>query len=208
MKQAQLLFVLFLLSSLTLSLPSFADGGVLGFVAKDGLFVSGDLGIFASLNGYEGNTPRAQRTLSTIEPLIGLTIGYDFSRNFGIGLKLANASVADAALSPGDPESPTDFGFYLADANLMGAMSVSKRVRLVANGFGGLTVMSTRPALGASPYSYNLGASIGVLYDTLLADVVVGLNVAGYAFLGLDSPADAKTNVFGASITPVLKYVF
>ena len=184
--------------------------GVIGFIPKDGFFLAGDIGLFSSFDGYEDTAigVRSSASMSSVNAFIGLTAGYDFSRNLGVGLKLANGSVSAGARSLTDLESPTDFGLYLIDGNIMGAVSMSSRLRLVLNGFGGLTVMSPPMIRGGSTTGFNAGATVGILYDTLLADMVVGLNVGGYAFMGFSGPADAKQTLVAVSISPVLKYVF
>lgn len=215
-------FSLFVLSSCIALSGAFAGSetkpeqvetsGVLGFVTKDGFFVAGNLGIFAGVGGYKTvdtvSGARSSTSLSTIEPFVGITIGYDFSRNIGLGLKLASAFISDAARSPSDLESPTDFGLYMTDLNVMGAVSVTKRFRFTLNGFGGLTYMQPPVTMNGGNLGVNAGASVGVLYDTLLADMVIGLNFAGYAFIAFNGPGDANRTSFAASITPEIKYVF
>lgn len=214
-----LLFVLF--SSIALS-GAFAEtqespeqvetSGVIGFVTKDGFFVSGNLGIFSGFGGYKTidtvTGTRKSTTMSDIQPFVALTFGYDFSRNVGLGLKLASAFVSDAARSPSDLESPTDLGLYMTDLNVMGAVSLTKRFRLTLNGFGGLTFMHPPITMNGGNLGVNAGASLGILYDTLLADMLIGLNLTGYAFINFNGPGDANKTFFAASITPELKYVF
>ena len=171
------------------------EGAGPSYCNTDGIFVAGDLGIFSRFDSGVTISP---------EPFVGLTVGYEFNRHFSLGLKGASAFISGASLNPTDPESPTSFGFHMVDANIMGAIPWSPRARLVANLFGGLTIMHP-VTLDGNPYGANVGMSLGFLYDTFLPDIVLGLNLTGHAFFNF-----GPTNkiVFGASITPVISHLF
>lgn len=219
-KHAWLLAVLTLCTTMAYAqgdepeLNTIDTASVVGFVVKDGFFLSGDFGVFSAFGSFQKRDYSVNplvirsKSMSEVNTMVSITTGYDFSRNIGIGLKLANASVAGVSLDGSNSETPESFGLYLVDLNVMGAVSVTGRLRLTANLFGGLTVMVPELAPGSSPLGANGGLSIGLLYDTLLADMVIGLNIAGHGFFTFSSPATATATYWGASITPVVRYVF
>lgn len=172
------------------------EGADLSYCNTDGIFVAGDLGLFSRMGSNTTISP---------EPFVGITVGYEFSRHFSLGLKGASAFVSSGSLNLTDPESPTSFGLYMVNANAMGAIPWTSRSRLTANIFGGLTIMHPASSLGGNPYGANVGMSLGFLYDTFLPDIVLGLNLTGHVFLNL---GPAKNLVFGASITPVISHLF
>jgi len=205
-----------LLASLALSAPVSAfepttevqEDAVVG---RTGFFLAGTAGVFSAIGGYkadpEGSAkPRISRSLSSAEPTLGLLIGYDFLEYVGLGVRLQQAYVSGAARSL-NPDSPTDFGLLMADANLSGAFYIVDRLKLEASLFGGFTWMTPAILPASTPYGVNGGLALGIKFETLLSNMVVGLDLSGYANYLLDAPADSSNLIWAFSVAPVVKYV-
>ena len=196
-----------------------------GFPIRRGFFAIGDFGGYFSFGGRNTNLPPAfpTRTVSNLQPTIGLTLGYDLvsnaSVNFAAGIRLGMAFNAGAGrLSDADiaqlgqaaaSTAPADYDLMQAGVAFKLGFMVLERLAINAVADVGAGFVSPDPSTPASQVPGGGDTSIGVLFGvgpgieffTLFPGFSVGLDLR---FVG----TIANEFTPGLSITAPLKYNF
>ncbi|MEL6184967.1 MAG: adventurous gliding motility protein CglE [Myxococcota bacterium] len=195
-----------------------------GFPIRRGFFAIGDFGGYFSFGGRNTNLPPTfpTRTVSNLQPSIGLTLGYDLvsneSINFAAGIRLGMAFNAGAGrLSDSDIDqlgqatastAPADYDLMQAGVAFKLGFMVLERLAINAVADVGAGFVSPDPSAPASQPDGG-DVSIGVLFGvgpgieffTLFPGFSVGLDLR---FVG----TIANEFTPGLSITAPLKYNF
>lgn len=181
------------------------------FSFKKGLFLSGDVGLFTAVGGYRASQVpgvREERTLSSVQPYIGVTMGYDVLDFLALGVKFSQGYVSGAARSPLDVRSPTDFALVFVDAAVIVSTTLFSRVLLSGSVMGGLASMNPPVSPGVDRYGGHLGLGLGLRYDTLWNGMVIGLDFAGHLSFLPKTGLGSMPGIVALSLTPIIKYVF
>jgi hypothetical protein len=199
------------------------------FLIRRGFFAETDLGVFFTFGGYNTNEsttnpPFPKKTLSNVQPYLGVVFGYDLLHSpqysLSAGLKLSAGysggagRVSDAELQANDAvrtvaTKSADFSVIEVGAALSFGYHVTDRVALTFKGDGGLAAVDPNPALAASEagaasaaFAPTFGVGAGVEYFTLLNDFSVGLDLRFAMVLVTNA------TIPGASISVPVKYTF
>jgi len=146
-------------------------GGATGFEFPTGFYMSADLGGFIRFGGYGDSRDSAgnvcfrcvPQLTSNLQPWVGINIGYDIIKNFGVELTLANGFIGEAAPvgyyvgeppPPGNTQenSPENSAITMMNLGLTGSIYVLDRLALTGKGFLGGALLSPEP----DPSKYNL----------------------------------------------------
>lgn len=195
-----------------------------GFPIRRGFFAIGDFGGYFSFGGRNTNAgaPFPSRTVSNLQPTIGLTLGLDLvssrSINFAAGIRLGMAFNAGAGrLSDADiaqlgtaaaSTAPADYDLMQAGVAFKLGFMVAERLAINAVVDVGAGFVNPDPSAPASvpgggdmSIGVLFGAGPGIEFHTLFPGFSVGLDVR---FVG----TIANEFTPGLSITAPLKYNF
>lgn len=187
------------------------------FQSKQGFFLSEDVGAFTALGGFSDplllpleskSIFRQPRFASGIQPYVGVVVGYDVWKYLAIGIKLGRGYVASAARLPTDINSPTDYALSFVDATLIGSFPIYQRIQFSGSVFVGLAMMTPGVLPEARRFGVDVGASLGVHYQTLLDGFFVGLDVNGRMSLIPDTNIGILPGIVSISLIPLIGYVF
>jgi hypothetical protein len=147
-------------------------GGATGFEFPTGFYMSADLGGFVRFGGYGDSRDTAggacfrcvPRLYSNLQPWIGINVGYDIIKNFGIEATLGNGFIGEAApvgyfaATEAEPpgriqrNSPENSAITMATVALTGSFYFLDRLAIQGKGFIGGALLSPEP----DPSKYNL----------------------------------------------------
>lgn len=144
-------------------------GGATGFVFPTGFYVSSDLGGFVRFGGYGDSRDGGgcfrcvPKVYSNLQPWIGINIGYDIIKNFGVEMTLGTGFIADAApagyafynndpIPQGITDSPENSAVTMLNVALTGSWYFLDRLAIQGKGFVGGAVISPDP----NPANLNL----------------------------------------------------
>lgn len=195
-------------------------GGATGFVFKNGLYLTSELGGFLRFGGYGDSSGDPcyrceQKITSNLQPWIALTLGYDFLKFLGAEVTLGTGFIADAAPIERETQSPENSAITMVNVAVTGSYYID-RFALTGKAFVGGALLTPAPFPDAVPLGGQFGLGVGVRYATLLTNVVIGIDVASYFIV---SP-DVHTGHIGPvaigdlplipaiSFAPVIKYTF
>ena len=196
---------------------SFQVKSVSEFQSKQGFFLSADVGTFTALGGFSDplvlpleakNIFRQSRLVSSIQPYVGVVVGYDIWKYLALGIKMGRGYVASAARLPDDINSPTDYALSFIDAALIGSFPIYQRIQSSGSVFVGLAMMTPGVFPGARRFGVDVGASLGVHYQTLLDGLFVGLDVSGRISLVPETNIGILPGIVSISLIPLIGYVF
>jgi hypothetical protein len=147
-------------------------GGATGFEFPTGFYMSADLGGFVRFGGYGDSRDTAggacfrcvPRLYSNLQPWVGINVGYDIIKNFGIEATLGNGFIGEAApvgyfaATEGPPpglvqqDSPENSAITMLTVALTGSFYFLDRLAIQGKGFVGGALLSPEP----DPSKYNL----------------------------------------------------
>lgn len=154
----------------SLGTPVPADGAIgtqyRAFEIRRGLFVRGDFGVFFAFGGDDvdrNSGTISSNSVSNLQPLIGVTAGYDlFSNekmNLSAGARLSYFSVSGASqvdlagVNAGTADAtsfPADYDVFEAGVAIDYTYMFDERFGLLVHGDGGLGIISPDPDLSAT----------------------------------------------------------
>jgi hypothetical protein len=197
-------------------------GGATGFVFKQGFYTQSELGGFFTFGavvpgvttGYSisrtacpSGVPCEPVLWSSLQPFVGLSLGYDLFQWLGIQASFGTGFVANAAIYNAGANNPRDYGMTMVNLAVVGSFYVLERLAIMGKLAGGVALFTPEPAPKEPTLGGDVTIGAGVRYATLLPDVFVGLDVNANIGL-LPSSGGALLMIPGVSITPVVKYVF
>lgn len=205
------------------SVTAAPDGG--RFKIRRGWFALADLGVYATFGGRDvRDIDRGQpkKTISNVEPHLGITVGYDLSHtdtfNFALGLKFAmglnsgagRASANDIADSTTNTLTKSnDYSVIETGIEASAAFMTSDRFAITVKVDGGGGFLDPDPGksadvtgAGGIVFAPVFGVGVGGEYYTLLNDFSVGLMLRFQGILASGGLIPA------ASITIPIKYTF
>lgn len=144
-------------------------GGATGFVFPTGFYVSSDLGGFIRFGGYGDSRDGGgcfrcvPKVYSNLQPWIGINMGYDIIKNFGVEMTLGTGFIADAApagyafinqdpVPQGITDSPENSAVTMLNVALTGSWYFLDRLAVQGKGFVGGAIISPDP----NPANLNL----------------------------------------------------
>lgn len=208
------------------------------FPIRRGFFGRGDFGVFFAFGGADyrlqtdPNTGSnvADSSVSNLQPLVGVTLGYDVVAqnkfNLALGARFAATFNGSSARIPGadstgqvpqDPQTyPADFEILQFGAAIDATFMTSERLGILVHGDGGISVVSPDPGTPATDPNQGIfvegagdaaiggifSGGAGVEYYTLLTGFSVGLTAAFYGVITSDD------FIPGLGIYVPLKYNF
>ncbi len=182
---------------------------------REGVYADLQVGTFFTLNGGAANGNKA---VSNAEPLLGLAVGYDITRNITAGVGFAYGASAGSCYGTFQPTpgatNPCVNGadsFAVLSFNVFAGYlhPVTYAWFLGAKVEGGLALMTPKPIVpqGQDTAGVAMGFDGGLMltteYHTHLDHFVIGLDVGGEFFSGGNG-----VGFPGIAIYPHLKYVF
>lgn len=195
-------------------------GGATGFVFKNGLYLTSELGGFLRFGGYGDSSGDPcyrceQKITSNLQPWIALTMGYDFLKFLGAEVTLGTGFIADAAPIERETQSPENSAITMVNVAVTGSYYID-RFALTGKAFVGGALLTPAPLPDAVPLGGQFGLGVGVRYATLLTNVVIGLDVATYFIVSPDVvtghigpvPIGGIPLIPAISFGPVIKYTF
>jgi hypothetical protein len=200
-----------------LGAESFYVKSVSEFQHKQGWFLTADVGVFTVLGGFSDplvlpleakNILRQPRFASGIQPYVGMMVGYDVWKYLAVGIKVGRGYVASAARLPADINSPTDYALSFLDSALVGSFLIYERIQFSGGVFLGLVIMTPGIFPDARRFGVDVGASLGVHYQTLLDGLFVGLDVNGRMSLIPNANIGILPGIVSISLIPLIGYVF
>jgi hypothetical protein len=181
---------------------------------RRGLFARGDFGAFFTIGGKDfraADGAVSDNTVSNLQPLLGITVGYDVVQspniNLALGARFATTFNASAAQIPGSTNNPAtlprdaqsfpgDFGIYEFGAAADLTIMASDRLGVLVHADGGMSLVRPDPSLpatsdagtfvdgaGEATIGGIFSAGGGVEYYTLLTGVSVGFVAAFYGVI-------------------------
>lgn len=132
------------------------------FPIRRGVFARGDFGVLTTIGGEDfrrANSTVTSNSLSSVQPLFGVTVGYDVVSqtkfNLSVGGRFAAAFNSGAAQIPAGANDaqtfPSDFGIYQAGLALDATFMTSPRFGILAHVDGGVSFVGPDPNLPATP---------------------------------------------------------
>jgi hypothetical protein len=198
------------------------------FQIRRGFFAEGDLGVFMTFGGKNTNDPMLpSRTVSNLEPHLGVTVGYDVLSNdsfnlavgaqFAMGLngglgRVSNSQIAAAADTSQLNTISADYSVFETSLQVAMSFMLNDRFALTTRLSGGLALLDPDPSKTADlPGAGGLatapvfGVGVGLEYYTLLNDFAIGIPLL--RFQGILAPGGAGF-IPGLAITVPVKYTF
>ncbi len=170
------------------------------FEMQRGFYIGSDLGIFLAFGG-------ASKSVSNVQPYVGINIGYDFTSWFSWQVHVGRGFVADGARSANeDSRGLRDFAFTNVMTGPIVWIRVWERLAIELKVQGGLAIMDPIPldpqvdgksVGGVEPV---IGGGIALKYLTLLTDFTLGLDVTFNYIIPAAIPS--------LSIAPTVRYTF
>ncbi len=200
-----------------LGAESFHVKSVSEFKSKQGWFLAADVGAFTALGGFSDplilpleatNIFREPRFTSSIQPYVGVVVGYDVWKYVAFAIKLGRGYVASAARLATAVNSPTDYALSFVDLALIASFPIYQRIQFSGSVFAGIAMMTPGVLPHARPFGVDAGASLGVHYQTLLDGLFVGLDVSGRISLIPETNIGILPGIVSISLIPLIGYVF